>query len=307
MARTIESIEKEIIKDVEQKLPALAGSGSDGTTTSKTSEWKLWANIVATTIHAFEFILDLFRKEVDTLTNKITPGTVRWYAEMCKRFQIDDKLKFDENTALLYYEKEDDAKKIIKVASVSEGMESNTLIIKVAKYKDEKTKEMCELTEEEMKQFRTYMDDVKFAGCRTEIISTKADKIKYGLVVYYESVLSRKDVEEKILLAIEGYRTAIGFDGIFYRQQFLEEVMAVEGVVTCQLTELSRFSSRNKQDEEWEEVQVYALLDAGYFDYDKESVLSIESINSLVNGVSDKKEEDADAEEVSDNMQSINE
>ena len=129
MARTIEQIKTAIIDSVNANMPGMSGSA--------VAEWRLWAYIVAVAIHYFEIIMDLFRREIDTLTAQITPGTVRWYAEMCKRFQNGDSLAFDEKTALLAYPTVNDAKRIIEVAAVSEGKdESNKLFIKVAKKDD---------------------------------------------------------------------------------------------------------------------------------------------------------------------------
>lgn len=95
MARTINEIQTGI-------NTALEAGTEVKLSTSKVAEWRLWTWIVATAIQAFEVILDLFKKEVQEKTDKITPGTVRWYGEQCLRFQNGHKLLFDKNTAALY-------------------------------------------------------------------------------------------------------------------------------------------------------------------------------------------------------------
>lgn len=114
MARTINEIQNEIIT-------SLNGKKDISLSTSKVAEWRLWTYVIAVAIHSFELILDVFKSEVDTQTNKITPGTVRWYAEMCYRFQNGHELLFDENTAMLYYQTNDPDAQIIKVVAIREN------------------------------------------------------------------------------------------------------------------------------------------------------------------------------------------
>lgn len=280
MARTIVQIQASITADLQERLPGLS--------TSKVGEWSLWTYVVAVAVHSFELILDLFRKEMDELTDKITPGTVRWYAEMCRRFQNGDTLVFDEKTALLYYPVEDPAKQIIEVAAVSESVDGgNRLFIKVAK-KDGQGK-IVELGPDELYNFGNYIDAVKFAGCQTEIISTKADQIQYDLVVYHDPSIPGNTISENVLSALDDYKTAIGFDGIVYRQQLLDAVMAVNGVTTCDLRTLTRHSYQSESDDDWAAVGTHVTLDAGYFEWadgsidNRKCALSVKSVNELLN------------------------
>lgn len=282
MARTVKSIQEKIIKDVEQTWPSLSKS--------RVAEWRLWSFIGATAIHTFELIFDLFRKEVDTLTNKITPGTVRWYAEMCKRFQNGDTLKFDEKTAMLYYPEKKEEKQIIKVASVSESKDEKgnpCLFIKVAKYKDNATKEYGELDENEMANFKSYMDAVKFAGCNTEIISTHADLLYYKMTVYHDPAVPSDTIQNEVMQALKDFKDTIDFDGVVYRQKVIDAVMDVSGVTTCVLESLQQQSYQSKDKQDWRNVDTHTALDAGYFNWseekDKKCELRVLTINELLN------------------------
>lgn len=275
MARTINEIKAAIVSDAQAKLPDLSPS--------KTAEWNLWAYITAAAIHSFEVIMDLFRKEIDQLTNKITPGTLRWYAEMCKRFQNGDSLVFDPKTALLYYPKEDPDRRIIEVVAVSEShTEANKLYIKVAK-KDDKGK-IVELDRDELYHFSNYIDAIKFVGCQTEIISTKPDLIRYRLIVYHHPSIAAKTITENVRKVLDGFKTQIDFDGVVYRQKFLDAVMTVDGVVTCELNEFSRKSNQN--DAGYTPIDIHVELDAGYFEYadeeDAQCVIETKSVNDLL-------------------------
>lgn len=280
MARTIAEIKEAIRLNVDEQIPSLS--------TSKTAEWSLWVYIVAVAIHAFELVLDLFKLEINGLTNRITPGTVRWYAEMCKRFQNGDSLEFDEETALLYYPVEDPGKQIIEVAAVSEGKDdSNHLFIKVAK-KDAQGK-IVELSSDELYNFTSYIDAIKFAGCQTEIISTKADQIQYHLTVYHDPAIPGDTIMADVPAALEAFKTSIDFDGILYRQKFLDAVMDVDGIVTCVLEDFCRHSYQSESDEDWDDIDTHTELDAGYFEYadgsvdGRQCVIDVKSINDLIN------------------------
>ena len=281
MTRTIETIKQEIIQDVTESIPELS---VNGTGISRTSEWRLWTGIFATAIHAFEFILDLFRKEMDELTDKITPGTVRWYAEMAKRFQNGDTLVFDEKTAMLHYPKEDLEKRIIAAVAVMEGTDDegkSCLFIKVAK-KDKATEKILELNDNEKYNFERYMEAVKFAGVQLKVSSTHADLIRYKLKVYHDPAIPKENIDADIRQALNRFKTEIDFNGILYRQKFIDAVMGVNGVVTCILDSFSQHSPEDL-DDAWNDIDTYTELKAGYFDYaDEKDAIQTESINQLI-------------------------
>lgn len=281
MARTITEIQQAITSNLQTRLPGLS--------TSKTGEWSLWAYIVAVAIQSFEIILDLFRKEMDELTDKITPGTLRWYAEMAKRFQNGDSLEFDQNTALLYYPVDNPEKRIIEVAAVSESTgESNVLFIKVAKKDD--AGNIVELTSDELYNFKAYIDAIKFAGCTTEVISTNADQIYYDMTVYHDPSIPSQTIRDNTEQVLQDFKTNIDFDGVVYRQKILDAVMAVPGVTTVVMDTLEQHSYQSKGDDDWTTVTTHATLDAGYFDWADGSVdgkkcnITVKTVNELLNG-----------------------
>lgn len=280
MARTITEIQQAITSNLQTRLPGLS--------TSKTGEWSLWVHIVAVAIHSFEIILDLFRKEMDELTDKITPGTLRWYAEMAKRFQNGDSLEFDPDTALLYYPVDNPEKRIIEVAAVSESTEeSNVLFIKVAKKDD--AGNIVELASDELYNFKAYIDAIKFAGCTTEVISTNADQIYYDMTVYHDPSIPSQTIRDNTEQVLQDFKTSIDFDGVVYRQKILDAVMAVPGVTTVVMDALEQHSYQSKGDDDWTTATTHATLDAGYFDWadgsvaGKECVITVKTVNELLN------------------------
>lgn len=267
MARTINEIQNEMISSIQEKT-GLSFSKS------KVAEWRLWTYIFAAAIHAFEIILDMFRAEIDTLTNKITPGTVRWYAEMCYRFQNGYELLFDESKAMLYYPVVDPDAQIVKIVAIRE--EKNKLVIKAAK--QDKDGKIIPLDLEEKYNFASYIDAIKFAGVDTSVISTSEDQLRYNLVVYFEPAIPVSLVRQNILDALKEFKSSLGFDSMIYKQRFIDAVMGAEGVVTCNLLSLEH---KGATDEDFLPVNIFSELESGYFEYATDSDITLKSIKDL--------------------------
>ena len=267
MARTINEIQNEMIASLQAKTGLTLS-------TSKAAEWRLWTYIVAAAIHTFEIALDVFKSEADSLTNKITPGTVRWYAEMCYRYQEGHELLFDEQTAMLYYAQTDPDAQIIKVVGIRENL--NKLTIKAAK-KDAEGK-IVPLDQEELYNFTAYIDAIKFAGMGVSVVSTNEDNLRYNLDVYFEPSVPISMVRNNIQAVMEQFKSSLGFDSMIYKQQFIDAIMGAQGVVTCNLVTLER---KGSTDEEYIPVDIYSELEAGYFEYAPDSILNMKSIKEL--------------------------
>ncbi len=265
MARTINEIQQAITADLTARR--------DGLSTSRVAEWRLWVWVVATAIHAFEVIHDQFRAEIDEAADKITPGTVRWYVEQCKRFQNGHELLFDPDTAQLYYAEDDPAARIIDVVAVTEGKER--LSIKVAKL-DEQGK-IVPLTADELHNFTGYVDSIKFAGIETVTVSTNPDKVRYNVEVYYDPAVPVTTVRERVVAALDAFRNEQDFNSMLYRQKFVAAIMAVPGVVTTDLKSMER---KGTSMETFETVGVADELEAGYFDYTDDCTLTLTSIKA---------------------------
>lgn len=267
MARTINEIQNGIIETVQSETEL-------SLSTSKAAEWRLWAYVVAVVIYSFEIILDAFKSEIDTLTNKITPGTVRWYAEMCYRFQNGHELLFDESSAMLYYPVADEKARIIKVVAIREA--DNKLVIKAAK--KDNTGKIIPLDVEEKYNFTSYIDAIKFAGVDTSVISTSEDKLRYNLEVYFEPSIPNTLVRENIFTALDAFKSSLGFDSMIYKQRFIDAVMEAQGVVTCNLVSLER---KGASDADFLPVDIYSELESGYFEYSEDCGITLKTIKEL--------------------------
>lgn len=267
MARTINEIQNEMIAALQERTGITLS-------TSKAAEWRLWTYVIAAGIHSFEIVLDVFKKEVDALTNQITPGTARWYAEMCYRYQDGHELLFDNKTAMLYYENPDQEAQIIKVVAIRE--EIKKLTIKAAT--NDQEGKIVPLSQEQLYNFTTYIDAIKFAGVDIDVVSTSEDKIRYNMIVYFEPAVPATMVRTNILAALDTYKASLGFDSRIYLQRFIDAVTRTAGVVTCNLVSLQR---KGATDETFLPVGVYSELESGYFEYDKDSTITLKSIKEL--------------------------
>lgn len=266
MARTIKQIQVAITAELEAKQPSLS--------TSAVAEWRLWTWVVATAIYSFEVILDLFRAEMDDVADKITPGTVRWYAEMCRRFQNGHELLFDDNTAQLYYKDDDPAARVVSVVAITER--AMHLSVKVAKI--DSANKVVPLSVDELYNFAGYIDVIKFAGVETTVISTTADALRYNIDIYFDPAVPATAVRAGVEDALEKFRSSLDFNSRLYRQRLVDAVMSVKGVVTAELRALDR---KGASMTDFAAVGVVEELESGYFDYDAQSILTLSSTSSL--------------------------
>ncbi len=266
MARTIQQIEESITGRLQATFSL---------STSAASEWRLWVHCVAYCIYSFELVLDAFKREMDADAEKEVAGTLTWYNDKCYEFQMGHELVFDTVTGLLEYEKVDEFARVVKIASVNVA-EDNTIMFRVAT-EDEEGK-IVPLTSNQLLNFKNYIDAVKFAGTKSEIISTDADEVKYDIKVYYNPANPVDTVSEAVLASLEEFKTSQRFGGVIYSHKMLEAVTTVTGVVTAKMLSLSR---KGTEDADFIPIDTMAYLYAGYFNYAGNSRLEMVSINDI--------------------------
>lgn len=265
MARTIEQIKATITSKLQTSFTL---------STSVAAEWRLWVHCMAYCIYMFEVALDLFKTEMESNTQKEVAGTLTWYNEKCYEFQLGHELIFDKTTGLLKYARLDESARIIKIASVN--VVNNNLCFRVATKNS--TNEIVPLKDVELLNFRNYIEAIKFAGTKSQIISTLADSVRYELVVYYNPAHSVTAVESLVQSALSEFKTSQRFGGVLYRHKLIEAITSVDGVVTAKLI---RLELSNTEIPTFNEIDTLAYLHSGYFDYTKDSILTLTSINDF--------------------------
>lgn len=209
-------------KDAESALDGL-------TTTSKTAIWRGWINVVAFGHFILEGLWDLMGKTLDEKAKAAIAGDDKWYADRMLEFQYGHSLirvSQNDRETLHYTIIDEDAQIIKKVAVVPD---SSPLVIKVAK---ESGGELAKLSDAERLAAADYLNDIKFAGTDTQLVSIDPDLVKFNSIkVYYDAKLDLDEFKPTIESAINTYLNGIYFDGIFSINLFRDAIEAVEGTV----------------------------------------------------------------------------
>ena len=266
MARTINEIEASIVERL--------GASFD-LSTSAAAEWRMWTHCVAYCIHIFELILDHFKDEMDADVQREVAGSLTWYNEMCYKFQMGHELVCSTVTGRLGYNVDDAEARIVKIACVDTV--DGTLVFRVATKDDEGN--VVPLTASQLLNFKNYVDAIKFAGTKSQVVSTSPDMVKYSIKVWYNPATPVDTVRLGVESALEDFRFAQHFGGIIYRHEMMEAITATPGIVTLKILSLYR---KGVEDADWQEIDTASHLHAGYFDYDLENCsLELVSINDL--------------------------
>lgn len=215
MARTIAEIQNEILNEKDNKS-TLKGL----TSSSKTSIWRLWVNIVATAIWVHEKIV-----EKNALVSR--PHTLNWYREQALNYIHGAELEWKDgsyqfDTTGFINDKEIDNAKIIKYCAVSEvDLEEvlkqlrdditikdeqifsdyfhnkvGVVFMKVATESDNKISRID--VPDQLAGFKEYIARIKDAGNQVHIISSPGDILELNLTVYVDPMtifIDPKDIE----------------------------------------------------------------------------------------------------------------
>jgi hypothetical protein len=266
MARTITQIETALEANINQAIPAPSGS--------KYAEWQLWKSIFARAVWAFEMIMDSFRVEIEAKIQQKQPGSFDWYFDKIMEFQGgndnggnfqgDDLIVKD---GVINYETPNEARRIIAQCSLSAA--ESELAVKVAKRLD--AYNFQPLTVSEQIAFGLYLNNIKYPGTKTNVISMAADSIYYNLDIYYNPVYTTATVMANIKAKLDEFRQSLGFGDRIYSFALLNKASEAEGVMSVKKINLKGTSVSNPQAE----IDVVYTIEAGYFNYDETSILSL--------------------------------
>lgn len=226
MSRTIREIYNEALSERNKRLE-LAEFASD----SKLSIMNGITWIVAAMIFTFESILDVFALDISQTLNERINGTPRYYANALLKYQHGDRLMVREDGLAFGYVTEDSTKRIITQVSYTESGNDqsidNKLILKVA---TGSKGNLAEIDAERLAMIRAYIEQIKFAGTRVEVISRKGDVLIPRLSVYYDGAVLESEMYDAIEVALNDYVMNIDFDAGIYVSRILETIRKVEHV-----------------------------------------------------------------------------
>jgi len=257
-ARTVSEIENSIIAEKENNRPSLV----DLTSTSSASSWRMWVNVVANVTHDHEVLWDVFKQEVTDAADSAVPGTERWFVgRIVDYFQYDistpQVLEVDPDTYQFYYPVVDTTKRLVtKAACTTEN--DQTVSIKAAKGT---AGNLVPLASVELDSLTSYIDQIKFAGQKTSVVSIFPDRVLVNMEVFIDGQYVSSVVFQDVLSAINDYLASLEFDGKIYYQKIEAAVLGVDGVKDINTAYIWR---RGVSDTGWNPVHTSIDLKAGY-------------------------------------------
>lgn len=226
MSRSIKQIYEEAIAERNRRLEL-----SELSNDSRVSVMNGIAWTVAAVIYTFESILDVFAVDVsETLSARIN-GTPRYYADALLNYQKGDELRVREDGLAFGYGSEDPSKRIVTQVSYAESTDDRNvdskLILKVAT--GEKGA-LRQIDAEELAQITAYVNRIKFAGTRIEVISRPGDVLIPRLTVYWDGAVPEAELYDALEERLNEYAMGIDFDAGVYVSQVWEALRSVEHV-----------------------------------------------------------------------------
>lgn len=239
MARSIEAIYNALVQVKEEQLeltglaPEMDNAQQllqDLQTPSRVARWRNVFWVVAAAIWLHERLWDATRVELQAIADSSHIGTLRWYVEKAKQFQLGYDLTIINNVPA--YDVDDPFSRIVERAA---GRENGVIVLlKVAKLVGDV---VTPLDEGELEAFTAYMDEMKMAGTTLNVVSLPADLFKVDLTVFYDPLVldsagalilepSVKPVED----AVNAYLANVPFDGRYRRSALQDAVQAVPSV-----------------------------------------------------------------------------
>ena len=239
--------------------------------------------IVAFAQWTLEKLFDTHTQEVTDYIATMKPHTLRWYQEKAKAFlygftlidgtdQFDTTGKGDDEIA---------SAQVVKFAAVTES--GATLYLKIAGEESGRPKK---LDASQKAAFEAYLHEYKDAGVRVDVTSEQGDYLRLSLDVYYNPLLltatgqSKSDGTYPVEDAIKNYIEQLPFNGEYRNNALVDAIQQTTGVVMVQL----HSAAQSVDNVTYNPVAAFCTPFAGYFEYDRDGVKTIQTINYIPYG-----------------------
>lgn len=226
MSRTLKEIYSEAVAERNRRLE-LTEFSSD----SKMSVMNgiLW--VVAAVIYSFETLLDVFAVDISEVIDGRINGTPRYYARALLQYQQGDELIVREDGLAFGYAHIDERKRIITQVSYVESTDDRNLDSKLLLKVATGTKgDLQAVSPQELIPINAYINKLKFAGTRLEVISTKGDVLVPRLTVYYDGAIAESEMYDIIGARLREYVMNIDFDAAIYVSRLMEAIRHAEHI-----------------------------------------------------------------------------
>ena len=226
MSRTIKEIYNEAVETRNKYLEL-----TELTNDSKMSIINAFTWVTAAAIYSFETLLDVFTTDIaKTFTQRIN-GTSAYYANAMLKWQYGDDLIINDEGTAFHYATEDTTKRLITHVSYqeyyNEEFKDNILILKVASGEG---RSLSQLSDEELIAARAYLNQIKFAGVKCNVVSRRGDVLVPRLTVYYDGAITKEELYDNIDTALIDFIVNMKFDSLVYSQKIIDAIQKVEHV-----------------------------------------------------------------------------
>lgn len=231
MSRTLTEIYNEAVETRNNYLEL-----TELTNDSKMSIINAFTWVVSAAIYSFETLLDVFMTDIATIFSARINGTPAYYANAMLKWQYGDDLQVNDEGTAFSYATVDTTKRIITHASYQEtynaDYKDDLLILKVATGEGS---ELSRLNDEQLIAARAYLNQIKFAGVKCNVISRKGDVLVPRLTVYYDGGVSKEELYDLIDTALTDFITNMKFDSLIYEQKVIDAIQKVDHVTDVQI------------------------------------------------------------------------
>ena len=226
MSRTLTEIYNEAVETRNKYLEL-----TELTNDSKMSIINAFTWVTAAAIYSFETLLDVFTTDIaKTFTQRIN-GTSAYYANAMLKWQYGDDLIINDEGTAFHYATEDTTKRLITHVSYqeyyNEEFKDNILILKVASGEG---RSLSQLSDEELIAARAYLNQIKFAGVKCNVVSRRGDVLVPRLTVYYDGAITKEELYDNIDTALIDFIVSMKFDSLVYSQKIIDAIQKVEHV-----------------------------------------------------------------------------
>lgn len=226
MSRTLTEIYNEAVETRSKYLEL-----TELTNDSKMSIINAFTWVTAAAIYSFETLLDVFTTDIaKTFTQRIN-GTSAYYANAMLKWQYGDDLIINDEGTAFHYATEDTTKRLITHVSYqeyyNEEFKDNILILKVATGEGSS---LSQLSDEELIAARAYLNQIKFAGVKCNVVSRRGDVLVPRVTVYYDGAITKEELYDNIDTALIDFIVNMKFDSLIYSQKIIDAIQKVEHV-----------------------------------------------------------------------------
>lgn len=226
MSRTLTEIYQEAV-DTRNKYLELTELNND----SKMSILNAFTWVTSAAIYSFETLLDVFTTDIAKIFNSRINGTPAYYANAMLKWQYGDELVVNDEGTSFSYAQEDTTKRLITHVSYQERYieeyRDDVLILKVATGNDDS---LSRLSDEALIAARAYLNQIKFAGVKCNVVSRKGDVLVPRLTVYYDGAVSKEELYDAIDASLIQFIINMKFDSVIYAQKVIDAIQQTEHV-----------------------------------------------------------------------------